>query len=95
MKWVIFLEQGVAIDIGRQSLIIVLKIIAPVLGLGLITGLLVAIFQATTQIQEQTLAFIPKILVVLVSIAVFGPWMLSTMVDFVVNLFNTIPRLIG
>ena len=91
----IFLEQGVAIDIGRQSLIIVLKIIAPVLGLGLITGLLVAIFQATTQIQEQTLAFIPKILVVLVSIAVFGPWMLSTMVDFVVNLFNTIPRLIG
>ena len=95
MKWVIFLEQGVAIDIGRQSLIIVLEIIAPVLGLGLITGLLVAIFQATTQIQEQTLAFIPKILVVLVSIAVFGPWILSTMVDFVVNLFNTIPQLIG
>ena len=89
------MDLGIAIDIGRSSLIIVLEIIAPILGLGLITGLLVAIFQATTQIQEQTLAFIPKILVVLVSIAFFGPWMLSTMINYVTHLFNTIPQLIG
>ncbi|AZO94054.1 flagellar biosynthesis protein FliQ [Iocasia frigidifontis] len=89
------MDQGVVIDIGRNALTVVLMIIAPMLGFGLITGLLVAIFQATTQIQEQTLAFIPKILAVLISMAIFGPWMLSTMVDFITRLFNSIPQLIG
>lgn len=89
------MDQGVVIDIGRNALEVVLMIIAPMLGFGLITGLLVAIFQATTQIQEQTLAFIPKILAVLISMAIFGPWMLSTMVDFITRLFNSIPQLIG
>jgi flagellar biosynthesis protein FliQ len=86
------LDQSLAIDIGRQSLYVVLLITAPVLGFGLLTGLLVAIFQATTQIQEQTLAFIPKIIAVLVSLAVFGPWMLSTLVDYTNNLFSLIPQ---
>lgn len=89
------MDQGVVIDIGRNALTVVLMIIAPMLGFGLITGLLVAIFQATTQIQEQTLAFIPKILAVLISMAIFGPWMLSTMIDFITRLFNSIPQLIG
>lgn len=83
------------IDIGRNALKIVLLIIAPMLGFGLLTGLIVAIFQATTQIQEQTLAFIPKILAVLISLAVFGPWMLSTLVDYIINLFRSIPQIIG
>lgn len=89
------MEQGVVIDIGRNALTIVLMVIAPMLGFGLLTGLLVAIFQATTQIQEQTLAFIPKILAVLISLAVFGPWMLTTLVDFITNLFTSIPQMIG
>ena len=89
------MEQGVVIDIGRNALLVVLMVVAPMLGFGLLTGLLVAIFQATTQIQEQTLAFIPKILAVLISMAVFGPWMLTTLVDFIINLFTSIPQMIG
>ncbi|MGM0409718.1 MAG: flagellar biosynthesis protein FliQ [Bacillota bacterium] len=89
------MTPGVVIDIGREALYTVLLVIAPVLGVGLATGLLVAILQATTQIQEQTLAFVPKIFAVLFSIAVFGPWIMSTMVDFVTNLFQSIPDIIS
>ncbi len=89
------MTPGVVIDIGREALYTVLKVIAPVLGVGLATGLLVAILQATTQIQEQTLAFVPKIFAVLFSIAIFGPWIMSTIVDFVTNLFQSIPDIIS
>ncbi|HKL12192.1 MAG TPA: flagellar biosynthesis protein FliQ [Halanaerobiales bacterium] len=89
------MDQGVVIDIGRQSLYIVLTVIAPVLGAGLLTGLIVAILQATTQIQEQTLAFVPKIFAVLAAIAFLGPWILTTVVDFVTELFRSIPLYIG
>ncbi|MFP4661030.1 MAG: flagellar biosynthesis protein FliQ [Halanaerobiales bacterium] len=89
------MDQSVVISIGRDSLYTVIQIILPVVGLGLLTGLIVAIFQATTQIQEQTLAFIPKILVIMLAVVIFGPWMLSTMVDFVTNLFQNIPQYIG
>ncbi|MFW6381403.1 MAG: flagellar biosynthesis protein FliQ, partial [Bacillota bacterium] len=81
--------------ISREALYRVLLILAPVLGLGLLTGLVVAILQATTQIQEQTLAFIPKILAVLISIGIFGPWMMNTILDFVDNLFSSIPQYLG
>ena len=89
------MSPGVVIDIGREALYTVLKVIAPVLGVGLAAGLLVAILQATTQIQEQTLAFVPKIFAVLFSIAIFGPWIMSTIVDFVTNLFQSIPDIIS
>lgn len=89
------MDQSVVISLGREGLYTVIKLILPVLSLGLLTGLLVAVFQATTQIQEQTLAFIPKILVIMLSIVFFGPWMLSTMVDFVINLFQSIPQYLG
>ena len=89
------MEMGTVIDIGQEAVYTVLIVILPVLGFGLVTGLIVAILQATTQIQEQTLAFVPKILAVLISIGIFGPWMLSTFLDFVTNLFNSIPRIIG
>ena len=78
----------IVIDLGRAALKTILLIIAPVVGAGLLTGLLVAVFQATTQIQEQTLAFIPKILAVMIALAVFGPWMLNTIVDFVIESFS-------
>ncbi|HKM18041.1 MAG TPA: flagellar biosynthesis protein FliQ [Limnochordia bacterium] len=60
----------------------VLLVAGPALGMGLIVGLTVSIFQATTQIQEQTLTFIPKIIAVLASILLFGPWMLRVLVNF-------------
>jgi len=89
------MTPSVVIDMGRQALFTVLMVIAPVLGIGLLAGLTVAILQATTQIQEQTLAFVPKIFAVLGSIAVFGPWMMTTVVDFVTNLFESIPEIVG
>lgn len=70
------------IHLGQQALWTTLKISAPILILGLAVGLIVSIFQATTQIQEQSLSFIPKILAVVVALAVFGPWMLTVMLDF-------------
>lgn len=89
------MDEALVIDIGRQALFTVLKVIAPLVGFGLVAGLTVAIFQATTQIQEQTLAFIPKILAVIISAAIFGPWILNTMIDFITNLFTNIPQYVG
>ena len=73
----------------------VMLVSAPMLGLGLIVGLSVSIFQATTSIQEQTLAFIPKIIAVFVAILVFGPWMLRLMVEFVTGIIVNLPQRIG
>lgn len=80
--------------LGRESLMTVLLLTAPILGLGLLAGLLVSLFQATTQINEQSLAFIPKILVVIFSVLFFGPWMFSTMIDFTVRVLSRIPELV-
>ena len=83
-----------AIQIGREALAMVMLVSAPMLGLGLVVGLLVSIFQATTQIQEQSLAFIPKIIAVFVAILVFGPWMLSMLVDYTRGIFLTLHQII-
>jgi len=83
------------IGIAGQAVFTVLKASAPMLILALVTGLAVSIFQATTQIQEQTLAFVPKIVAVLVSVIVFGPWILNTIVDFTYTIFNNLHHYIG
>lgn len=83
-----------AIQLGRDALMMVMLISAPMLGLGLLVGLVVSIFQATTQIQEQTLAFIPKIIAVFVAVLVFGPWMLAMLVDYTRELFVRLPYFI-
>ncbi|SJZ64465.1 flagellar biosynthesis protein FliQ [Selenihalanaerobacter shriftii] len=89
------MSEALVIELGRKSLLKVLMVTAPMLGLGLLTGLAVSIFQATTQIQEQTLAFIPKIIAVLGAMIIFGPWMLTTLLDYVHNLFINIPSYVG
>lgn len=81
------MDQGVVIDVAQKALMTVLIVSTPLLGLGLIVGLAISIFQATTQIQEQSLTFIPKILVVLGSILVFGSWMLTKLVEFTRDLY--------
>ncbi len=83
------------INLSQNALMMVLLISAPMLGLGLIVGLLVSIFQATTSIQEQTLAFIPKIIAVFVAVLIFGPWMLTMLVDYIARIFINIPHYIG
>jgi flagellar biosynthetic protein FliQ len=83
------------IGLAGQALFTVLKVSAPMLGIGLIVGLLVSIFQATTQIQEQTLAFVPKIIAVFLAILIFGPWILNIMVDFTSQLLGNLASYIG
>ena len=82
-----------AVELGRDALLMVMLISAPMLGLGLLVGLLVSVFQATTQIQEQTLAFIPKIIAVFVAILIFGPWMLRLLMDYTQQLLLILPKL--
>ncbi len=84
------MSEGTIIDIARQSLTTVLMMVLPILIVALVVGLLISIFQAMTQIQEQTLSFIPKIVAVFVSILIFGPYMLTTAKDFTVNLFQNL-----
>ena len=88
------MSGDMAIQIGRNALAMVMMVSAPMLILGLLVGIMVSIFQATTQIQEQTLVFIPKIIAVFVAILVFGPWMLSIMVDFTREIFLSLPAMV-
>jgi len=81
-------SDGLIISLGRDALMTVLLVAGPMLGFGLIVGLIVSVFQATTQIQEQTLTFIPKILAVLGAALLFGPWMLRVMTDFALRLLG-------
>ncbi len=88
------MDQGIVIDVAQEAIKVVLMIAAPILGLGLLVGLIVSIVQATTQIQEATLSFIPKIIVVSLALLVFGPWMMNIMYEFTVRLFENIPTYI-
>ncbi len=83
------------IKLAGEAVYAVLKASAPMMIIALVVGLIISIFQATTQIQEQTLAFVPKIVAVLLSILVFGPWILSTLVDFTYNLLNNLYKYVG
>ncbi|AZR73863.1 EscS/YscS/HrcS family type III secretion system export apparatus protein [Anoxybacter fermentans] len=89
------MTQEVVIYLGKEAMYTILLIAGPVLGVGLLVGLLVSIFQATTHIQEQTLVFIPKIAAVFATLIILGPWILNVLVDYVTRLFNSIPSLIG
>ena len=88
------MTQDLAIEVGREALFMVMLVAAPMLGLGLIVGVIVSIFQATTQIQEQTLVFVPKIIATFVAILVFGPWILGMMVDYTREIFTSFNSLI-
>jgi len=83
------------IRLAGEAVYTVLKASAPMLLIALAVGLIVSIFQATTQIQEQTLAFVPKILAVLLALLLFGSWILTTLVDFTFNLFSNLYKYIG
>jgi flagellar biosynthetic protein FliQ len=78
------------IDIGRKAVQTVLLVAAPMLLSGLIIGLLVSIFQAATQINEQTMTFVPKIVAVLVALLLFGPWIMSILLPFATGILEGI-----
>lgn len=83
----IFLDESSIIYIAQGALKVVVYISAPVLIISMTIGLIISIFQATTQIQEQTLTFVPKILSVIAAIAIFGSWMLRVLIEYTQNIF--------
>jgi len=89
------MTQELLMQIAQNAVYTILIVAAPALGVGMLVGLLVSIFQATTQIQEQTLAFIPKIVAVFLTILVAGPWMLQTVLDFTKGIFGNLYRFVG
>ena len=88
------MTQNDFLDVMRHALSLTLLLSAPMLAFGLIVGLVVSIFQAVTQINEMTLAYIPKILAVFVALAIFGPWMLQMMLNFSSSIFMALPSLV-
>ncbi|MFM8901114.1 MAG: flagellar biosynthesis protein FliQ [Burkholderiales bacterium] len=86
--------QGV-LTIGQQALYMLLMISAPVLLTVLVVGLVVSIFQAATQINEATLSFVPKIIAAVAVLALAGPWMLSTLVEYLQRILQAIPSVVG
>ncbi|MEN3186365.1 MAG: flagellar biosynthesis protein FliQ [Atribacterota bacterium] len=82
------------LEVGREVLLVVLKIGVPILGATLVVGILVSVFQAVTQVHELTLTFVPKILVVILILILLGPWMVRTLLDFVIQLFWNLPSFV-
>ncbi|MCK1992465.1 flagellar biosynthesis protein FliQ [Peribacillus muralis] len=83
------------IDVAEKGIYMVLIIAGPLMVIALVVGLLVSIFQATTQIQEQTLAFVPKIVAVLLGLILLAPWMLSHLLSYANEIFGNLNRFVG
>ena len=83
------------VDLGRQAVEVTLMVSAPLFLAALVTGLIVSIFQAATQINEMTLTFVPKLLSIFITLVIAGPWMITTLTDFMRRLFSAIPGMIG
>lgn len=89
------MDADSVVQIGRQALEVTVLLAAPILIASLIVGLVIAMFQAATQINEMTLSFVPKLMVVALVLAVAGPWMLRQITGFTTKLAENIPYLIG
>jgi len=89
------MDQDVVITLVSGALRLALKVALPLLGVGLVVGLAVSVFQAVTQIQEQTLSFIPKVLALAGVLVVGGPWMLNQLLSYTQDLWLSIPQLVG
>jgi flagellar biosynthetic protein FliQ len=87
------MDSAGVVDLARQALWMVMLISSPLLGVGLVVGLIVGVFQAATSINEQTLSFIPKIVAVGIMMSLSGSWMINTMVDYTKGIFTRIPNL--
>ena len=83
------------IKLLREALMITLVVSAPLLGVGMIVGLVISIFQATTSIQEQTLTFVPKIVAIFIAIVFFAGWMISMLTDYTRKIFMLISKFGG
>lgn len=85
----------VAVDLFRDALWLTTMMVAVLVVPSLLVGLMVAMFQAATQINEQTLSFLPRLLVMLVTLIVVGPWLVQKFMEYILSLYGSIPQLIG
>lgn len=88
------MNQDFVVQVMYQGIILVLLLSLPAVGVGLLVGFTVSLFQAVTQIQEQTLTFVPKVVSVLLMIAFTSPWMISLIIDFTNSLWSGIPAMV-
>jgi flagellar biosynthetic protein FliQ len=89
------MSPSTVVEIGRQAVETMLLLSAPLFIAALATGLLISIFQAATQINEATLSFVPKLIVIFLTLVLTGPWMIAMMTDYMRRLFESIPNIIG
>jgi flagellar biosynthetic protein FliQ len=89
------MDTDTVVSLSTQAMSLALKISIPLLGVGLIVGVLISIIQAVTSIQEQTLSFIPKVLAMAVVLVVGGPWMLNQLLSYTSELWQSIPNMVG
>jgi flagellar biosynthetic protein FliQ len=89
------MTEGYIITLGREAVYTTLLICAPLLGASLLIGLIIGIFQATTQLQDASLSFVPKIVAVLIVVIIFAPWILNILISFTQNLFMSIQNFTG
>ncbi|REG82942.1 flagellar biosynthesis protein FliQ [Marinomonas pollencensis] len=89
------MDPQVVLDLYGQGFYLIVVIVAAVMAPSLLVGLLVSIFQAATQINEQTLSFLPRLIVTILVIMQLGPWILTKLMDFTTSLFINIPMIIG
>lgn len=85
------MDTQIALDMGREAMLLVLSVSAPILLVGMLVGLLVSLFQAVTQLQEQTLSFVPKIVAMAVATMLFVPWIAARMLEYARQLFGQPP----
>ena len=89
------MNQDTVVNLATQAMGLALKVAGPLLLAALVVGVIVSVFQAVTQIQEQSLSLVPKIAAVAVVIVVLGPWMLGQLVSYTAELYNAIPTMVG
>lgn len=89
------MNSQTVLTIGQQGLYLLLMVSAPILGVALVVGLVVSVFQAVTQIHEATLSFVPKLIAIVAVMAIAGPWMLSTLVEYLQRTLQSIPTMVG
>jgi flagellar biosynthesis protein FliQ len=89
------MNQDVVVSLAMDAISVAMKVALPMLLAGLVVGLIVSVFQAVTQIQEQTLAFIPKVVALVAIMALFGPWMLGQLETYTTALWASIPQMVG
>lgn len=88
------MSEAFVISVGKQAITTAITVSAPVLIVALVIGLIISIFQAVTQIQEQTLTFVPKMAAIIVIFLLLGPWMLNILVQFVQTMLNNMTTLV-